>query len=416
MSPSPLRVLIAGGGIGGLCLAQGLRKAGVDVTVFERAPSAAAFREGYRLHVSPEGSRALHSCLPDELFTVLQETSGRPPRSMSFLTERLAELLSVEVLPAGAEPDPVAAHRSVNRYTLRQILLTGLDDIVHYGKECVGYERHGDEAVTVRFADGSTAEGTVLIGAEGGRSAVREQLLPHAGRVETGMVSVGGRLPLDAETRALLPRHLSSGPASVLAPRGFSLFIATHQAVIADRYRHLAPPEAGDYVVWGFTGPRDRLPVVDRPAREVRRLVLERMRGWDRRLRALVERSDLDTIHPIVLRTAVPIDAWRPSNVTVMGDAIHSMPPSLGVGANIALRDAELLTRKLSAVQRGRLGTVQAIGEYEREMRKYGFAAVRASNRALKQSAITGPVAFATTKAALRIMNALPLVKNMVFR
>src|SRR5690606_20789936 len=229
MSPSPLRVLIAGGGIGGLCLAQGLRKAGVDVTVFERAPSAAAFREGYRLHVSPEGSRALHSCLPDELFTVLQETSGRPPRSMSFLTERLAELLSVEVLPAGAEPDPVAAHRSVNRYTLRQILLTGLDDIVHYGKECVGYERHGDEAVTVRFADGSTAEGTVLIGAEGGRSAVREQLRPHAGRVETGMVPVGGRLPLDAETRALLPRHLSSGPASVLAPRGFSLFIATHQ-------------------------------------------------------------------------------------------------------------------------------------------------------------------------------------------
>ncbi|MEV0597369.1 FAD-dependent oxidoreductase [Nonomuraea cavernae] len=416
MSTIPLRVLIAGGGIGGLCLAQGLRRAGVDVAVFERAPTAAGFREGYRLHISPEGSRALHTCLPEKLFTAVEATSGRPPRAMSFLTERLGELLSVEVLPEDVEPDPVAAHRSVNRYTLRRILLDGLDDIVHFGKECVGYRQHGDAAVTVHFADGSTAEGDMLIGAEGGHSAVRVQLLPHAERIETGMVSVGGRLPLNAETRRLLPRHLNRGPASVLGPRGFSLFIATHQAVIADAYRHLAPPDAGDSVVWGFTGPRGGMPPAGRSGEELRHLVLERLQGWDPRLRSLVEHSDPEAIDAINIRTAVPVEAWSPSNVTVMGDAIHSMPPSLGVGANIALRDAEVLTQKLSAVHRGDLRLVHAIGEYEAQMRQYGFDAVRASNRALKQSATTGTLAFAATKAALRIMNALPPVKKLVFQ
>ncbi len=416
MSTRTFRVLIAGGGIGGLALAQGLRKTGVDVAVFERAPTAAGFREGYRLHISPEGSSALHTCLPGELFQAFTETSGLPPRAMSFLTERLAELLSVEVLPEDATPDPVAAHRSVNRYTLRRILLDGLDDIVRFGHECVGYERHGDDAVTVRFADGSTAEGNVLIGAEGGHSAVRARLLPHAERVETGMISIGGRLPLTAETRRLLPRHLDRGPASVLAPHGFSLFIATHQATIAEAYRHLAPADAKDTIVWGFTGPQDVLPVTGRSAEQLRRLVLDRMRGWDPRLHSLVEHAEADSLSAFNVRTAVRIEAWQPSNVTVMGDAIHSMPPSLGVGANIALRDAEVLTRKLSAAHRGELPLVRAIGEYEAEMRDYGFAAVDASNRALKQSAIRGTLSFAATKAALRIMNALPPVKNKVFQ
>ncbi|GGO66569.1 FAD-dependent oxidoreductase [Nonomuraea cavernae] len=411
-----LRVLVAGGGIGGLCLAQGLRQAGIDVVVFERAPSPAAFREGYRLHISPEGSRALHTCLSADLFATVQATSGRPPRAMSFLTERLAELLSVEVLPDQAEPDPIAAHRSVNRYTLRQILLSGLDDAMHFGKECTGYERHDDDKVTLRFADGTTADGTVVIGAEGGHSAVRAQLLPHAGRQETGMVSIGGRLPLTGETASLLPPHLARGPASILAPHGLSLFIATHQAVVSDRHRHLAPADAGDQIVWGFTGPRDRLPIAHRSHQDLRRLVLDHLHGWDRRLRSLVEQSDPATVNATLLRTAVPIEAWSPSNVTVLGDAIHSMPPSLGMGANIALRDAEVLTQKLAAVHDGRLALVRAIGEYEREMRGYGFAAVSASNRALRQSAMTNPFAFAATKAAMRLLNVLPPVKKRIFR
>ena len=59
-----MRVVIIGGGISGLCLAQGLGKAGIAATVYERDRSRAERLDRYRLHISPAGSRALHACLP----------------------------------------------------------------------------------------------------------------------------------------------------------------------------------------------------------------------------------------------------------------------------------------------------------------------------------------------------------------
>lgn len=64
-SRSPIRVLVIGGGIGGLCLAHGLRQAGVDVEVYERDESADGRRQGYRLRISPQGEAGLRACLPD---------------------------------------------------------------------------------------------------------------------------------------------------------------------------------------------------------------------------------------------------------------------------------------------------------------------------------------------------------------
>jgi 2-polyprenyl-6-methoxyphenol hydroxylase-like FAD-dependent oxidoreductase len=64
----PPRVLIVGGGIGGLCLVQGLKKSGIAVTLFERNQSAVARRQGYGFHINSHGSQALHECLPERLF------------------------------------------------------------------------------------------------------------------------------------------------------------------------------------------------------------------------------------------------------------------------------------------------------------------------------------------------------------
>jgi 2-polyprenyl-6-methoxyphenol hydroxylase-like FAD-dependent oxidoreductase len=73
------------------------------------------------------------------------------------------------------------------------------------------------------------------------------------------------------------------------------------------------------------------------------------------------------------------IVSWPATRVTLLGDAIHAMSPSRGSGANTALRDAALLTSELTAAARGDKSVVQAITEYEQQMRDYGFAAVRAS-------------------------------------
>jgi 2-polyprenyl-6-methoxyphenol hydroxylase-like FAD-dependent oxidoreductase len=69
-------VAVAGGGLGGLCLAQGLLKAGIDVTVYERDAALAIRRQGYRLHVDARAGRALEQCLPPESFAVFQATCG----------------------------------------------------------------------------------------------------------------------------------------------------------------------------------------------------------------------------------------------------------------------------------------------------------------------------------------------------
>jgi 2-polyprenyl-6-methoxyphenol hydroxylase-like FAD-dependent oxidoreductase len=79
------------------------------------------------------------------------------------------------------------------------------------------------------------------------------------------------------------------------------------------------------------------------------------------------------------------VPAWPPSRVTVLGDAIHAMSPARGSGANTALQDAALLCR-LTAPAVGDAHSdgdlVAAIGEYEEQMREYGYAAVAASREA----------------------------------
>src|SRR5882724_6668690 len=93
---------------------------------------------GYRVGISPDGSRALGACLPPQLFETFKATAAITPQYTNFITEQMGELFSAGG-PADAEilgpADPEFAERSVSRMTLRQILLTGLEDVVHFGKK-----------------------------------------------------------------------------------------------------------------------------------------------------------------------------------------------------------------------------------------------------------------------------------------
>src|SRR5512142_161520 len=94
MPSTSLHVLVIGGGIGGLCLAQGLKATGVSVAVYERnLPDA--WLEGFRIHIKPAGSRALHACLPPVLWEAFIAAAGRPPAGLGMLTEQLRELWSL---------------------------------------------------------------------------------------------------------------------------------------------------------------------------------------------------------------------------------------------------------------------------------------------------------------------------------
>ena len=76
MKANNFHVAIIGGGMGGLCLAQGLKKAGVSVAVYERDESTHSRPQGHRIHIDPQGSKALLKCLPEDLWQIFEATRG----------------------------------------------------------------------------------------------------------------------------------------------------------------------------------------------------------------------------------------------------------------------------------------------------------------------------------------------------
>jgi 2-polyprenyl-6-methoxyphenol hydroxylase-like FAD-dependent oxidoreductase len=423
-----VRVIVIGGGTGGLCLAHGLRAAGVDVAVYERSHTRDERLQGYRVHINPTGARALHECLSPALWRAFLATTGTPGNGFGFLTERM-KTLTVLADHAGPAPAPTEAHHSVSRITLHQVLTSGLAGALHFDKRFVHYERAGDGTVTCSFADGTTASGDVLVGADGANSVVRQQYLPQARRVDTDVVAVAGKYLLTPESKSRLPARLYAGPNTVIPPKGCGMFVAPQEfdhdvalpGGIGGNDPGLATTALYDntssYLMWAFGARRTRYPanVGDLDGVGLRELVERLITSWHPGLRRMVADTDPDTVSLLPIRTSLPVAAWRSTNITLLGDAIHSMTPLRGIGANIALRDAQLLCRSLTSAARGEIDPVSAIARYEAEMIRYGFAAVRDSLRSAEQFVsdnVAGRLAF---KIFLRAVDALPSVKRRVF-
>jgi salicylate hydroxylase len=424
---APLHIVIIGGGIGGLCLAQGLKKAGMSVAVYERDRTLTDRLQGYRVHINPAGSRALHACLPPHLFDAFDRTCGKAAHAMHFLTEQMEVLLSVTG-DMVEQRDAVARHRSVSRITLRQVLLSGLDDVVHFGKTFTSYETRADGRVVAHFEDGTRAEGDILVAADGGCSRVRRQLLPQAERIDTGVVGIAGKVFLDAANRRRIAPTLLDGMALIAAKGGLGLFVALQElsgetaAGVGGNDASLAGAPLFDntrsYLMWALSGRRDAFGLDgERPDGATLSVAAARaMARWAPGLRDLVTLSDASTLSCLPIRTSRPVGPWPTGRVTLIGDAIHAMTPYRGIGANIALKDAVGLRDALVAAQCGEKPLIDAINGYESAMRGYGFKAVRNSLKAMQEVTGRGPLALALARGVWRAIDRLPPVKRMMAR
>ena len=439
---SGLHVVIIGAGTGGLCLAHGLKRAGISVAVYERDTTRTRDEglQGYRVGIDPDGSRALHACLPPQLFDTLVATSARPPRYFNMLTERRSEVLSTDGWASEPSADPVNSEKSVSRMTLRQVLLTGLEEAVHFGKTFTHYEAADGQGVTAFFADGSSATATVLIGADGTNSPVRRQHLPQARLEDTGMIAIGGKAPLTAETRALLTPKMADGLSLIFAPKGYGSVIyvmefpwdtngapktgiGSTDADLISRWPGLAFDNTRDYITVSFGAAAKRLPagIMDMKGPQLHHLVGELTGSWHRDLRQLITLADPLSFFPISIRTSVPLPQWETTSITLIGDAIHTMTPGRGIGANTALRDARLLCQNLTAARDGQLPLLTAIRDYETQMIGYGFDAVKKSRKQMTASnpvhtPVIGRAVLAGMRTSMRIINHLPPVKNSMAR
>jgi 2-polyprenyl-6-methoxyphenol hydroxylase-like FAD-dependent oxidoreductase len=428
---APLHVVIIGGGIGGLTLAQGLKKSGVSSAVYERDRTRTDRVQGYRVHINPTGSLALHECLPAALFEAFTRTCGKPAEGIRFVTEQMKVLLALDGrnAPPRFRGEGVAQHRSVSRITLRQVLLSGLEDSVYFGKTFVRYEETPLGRIVAYFEDGSTAEGDVLVAADGGGSRVRRQFLPHAERIDTGIVAIAGKVFLNDESRREIAPELTSALTLASGKGGYSLFVAFHDidgVAVNGIGGNDESSTAGNhfdnsrsYLMWAFGARREKLSLgggdIQRMSgEELRRTALRVMaqRAWDDRFRALVRLADSDTINAIGIRTSVPIAAWQTHRVTLLGDAIHAMTPYRGIGANVALKDAVRLCRALTMANRSERPVIEGIRDYETDMIDYGFRAVRTSLHAMHQAVMEAQARLTLSRAVLRIINCVPPLKR----
>ncbi|MEV6897617.1 NAD(P)/FAD-dependent oxidoreductase [Amycolatopsis sp. NPDC051372] len=402
-----MRVAVVGGGTGGLCLAHGLVRAGVEVAVYERSRTRTERLQGYRVHIDPHGAAALHECLPSDAWQRFLATTGESAHEFAFVTEQLRELAVMREPDAA---DPANAHHSVSRISLHQVLSTGLDGILWHDKEFVRYEP-GPKGVTLHFADGTTADADLVIGADGANSRVRAQLLPHARRVDTGIVVIAGKYPVSGDFG-----RFTAGPNYVLPPPGAGMFTTPHlfpQVAVNDETAAVDPvlfENTGSYVMWGYGARARRFPsgLSELDGGGLRETVLELTRGWHPDLVCLVEESPDGSVSRLPILTSIPVKPWEPGPVSLLGDAVHSMTPFRGIGANTALRDAQLLCRKLSAGGDVRV----AVGEYEREMRKYGFKAVRTSARSAEQFVSESRLGRVATRGMFRAMGAVAKLRG----
>ena len=378
MSKSSIEVIIIGAGLGGICLAQNLKKNGIVSTVHERHHGPAYLAEGFWIEINDEGTAALRNCLSPKHF---------------------------EALMATTQPTNRSDCRWLPRAALQNCLLQGLEGIVQFNKTFVRYEKRSDGRVAAFFADGACLIADVLVAADGVHSRVRQQMLPHARRIDTGVLAIGGGAKLSVEIMDVLPPRVFEYPIAVNGPGHQQMFIAVWlgrplpRKFVAETDDNGAAEalddnalgyQVTDHMMWRFAALSSdyglRQAPEDVPGSELKGMVLKMIISWSPQLRRLVELVDPATIFSLPIRSCVPLERWTTGPVTLVGDAIHGMAPYGGFGANTAMRDAAVLGGNLASADRGEETLLQAISHYEVEMIGYGFDAARRSMQILQQA------------------------------
>jgi 2-polyprenyl-6-methoxyphenol hydroxylase-like FAD-dependent oxidoreductase len=289
--------------------------------------------------------------------------------------------------PKFAKPIPPAPPGlggfGVNRLTLREILLAGLGERVRFGKTFHHYQQIDGGRIAAWFTDGTSAIADLLVGADGTNSGVRAQLIPDAVIDELGW-AIYGRTPITADTMTWLPDLLLDSFNRVIGDGDAAFAVATcrTQESVASATARLAPGlpliDIPEYLQWITPLLDDQFRAAEAAA--LHRLAADMVNGWHPAVQRIIAEADVDATFPVCVTSARPVPPWTTTPaVTLLGDAIHTMSPGRGDGANVALRDAQGLLRALTRAANGDVPLTEAKQAYEADMLEYGFAAVAES-------------------------------------
>ncbi|KAF4342127.1 hypothetical protein FBEOM_3929 [Fusarium beomiforme] len=426
----PLKVIIIGGGLAGACLANGLinRSNGkIHVTVFERDP-AGSERGGYQIRLGAHALTGFKSCLTKDQYEALLPLFGKSGGVMSsapciFSPSDLRVLIDLSKAPLYEKSAPIA------RLRLRNFLQQPLQErnVIQYGKKYVRYEVLQGETgaqsnIRVHFADKSHQDCDILISAEGSGSQANKQIgLDNImNDVKPGHGGYLGKCHLPWDILQTLPRQLLEKGTIYTGNSKAMVFCAVYlpdsmspanKPGNSDPTESLKPKnydedEASLFlgVAW-TTGPEAaELPQVKDKKGLMKKKLAEA--GFHPDFHKLVDAVDEEAIMTTPWRYAksdTPID-WRNRllsqnenkrnpdianpRVWLIGDSIHPMLPSRGMGANNAIHDtADALGPLLELSEvKSKHGSVtedqvgQQLAVYEKAMMPRAFEWVKKSS------------------------------------
>jgi 2-polyprenyl-6-methoxyphenol hydroxylase-like FAD-dependent oxidoreductase len=313
-----MRVLVCGAGIGGLAAALALAERGIEARVFERAPEVREVGAGITLWAN-----AMKACEVLGVRDALVER-GHLLGTIWSKSDDGHELQSIDVDVVSARHGGVSVciHRAELQSTLLGALRPG---VVTTGKTAVSFEQ-GATSVRLRFADGSSEEGDVLVGADGIRSAIRGQLFPSIQPKYAGYTAWRGivREPAGKRDEDVMCGFMGPGSQAAIfrCGKGRLYWFVTQNV-----------PAGG----------------VDPPG-GARRAALDAIASWKQRepLASIVEATDDAAIVRGDIGELPELERWGEGRVTLLGDAAHATTPNLGQGGCMAIEDATVLADSLA--------------------------------------------------------------------
>ena len=338
------QLLIAGGGIGGLAAALAGSMADAQVRLYERTPVFSEVGAGVQL--GPNVTRVLHGWgLAEALNAVVAVPQRLQIRSAASGAE-LGVLRLGEVAQARYGSPYVTIHRGDLHAVLLAELTRRGQVALHLESAVVGFEQD-DKTVTLRLQDGREAQGDLLVGADGGWSRVRQQLLNDGGPSPTGHLAYRALVRQSSLPQILRSQQVTAWLGPHLHMVQYPVRRGEWLNVVAFVHGHVD----GDMQSWDHSA----------NAAELQR----HMAGTCAPMKDLINAIEHWRLWPLSIRApmqgAHEHAQWR---VALLGDAAHPMLPYLAQGAGMAIEDAAELGRILAAQPQGTTAGPEGLREY----------------------------------------------------
>ena len=330
-----MRIIIAGGGIGGLSTALALRRAGIDFVVLEQAPE---------LHAIGAGIQLSANCVRVLEWLGLKEAMARfgvLPHALEFREHDTGDVILRTPLGETARRRFGAPYYHAHRGDLQQALVGALGlERVRLGSRVIGYAQdEGD--VAVHLEGSGTERGDALIGADGIHSAVRQAMLGPDRPRFTGLMALRGLVPVDRIADLNIERisGVWMGPH-----RSLVLYYVSGGRLM--NWIGICPAKDDGGESWSAKGTREE--------------ALRQYEGWHPTVRALIAAADAP--FRMTMYDRDPLPHWTEGRVTLLGDACHPMLPFHAQGAAMSIEDSWVLAR---CIEQGRGDIPAALRRYE---------------------------------------------------